>query len=123
MNSEKVSDERLRSLREKQFTRVLNTPRPTIEELEKILQREDVQVEIQPNGEVHAVADTDKELIVALIDECLASRAQAERDAKRYQWLRDEPEESQEILRSLHQLGGDELDAAIDAAIAKGEAK
>jgi hypothetical protein len=69
------SDERVRELRDRQYTPVLNTPRPTIEELEKILQREDVRVEIMPSGEVRAVDDTDRLLIVAICDELLRLRA------------------------------------------------
>ena len=87
-----VSEERVRELRDRQYKPVLNTPRPTIEELEKILQRGDVLVEIQPNGEVRAVDYSDRQLVVAICDlaiERLRERESGRGDATRLQHARD----------------------------------
>lgn len=46
---------------------------------------------------------------------------QWKKDAGRYQWLRDAPLSSERVVEDMHEccLGGDDLDAAIDAAMEK----
>lgn len=73
-----ISDQRLAELRARHLTPVLSTPRPTIEQLEKLLARtDDVHVQLMPNGEVRATQSSDSDLIVKIIDELQRLRSNA----------------------------------------------
>lgn len=96
-----VSDDRLSELRAKHSLKVTNTPRPTIAELEKILNAtDDVRVEIQPNGEVRAIVGEESDAIVSAIDELLSARAdlstlRRENEALRAKLSREENEHAE----------------------------
>lgn len=111
-----LSEERVKELREAYFAKVRNVPRPTIAELEKILNStDDVRVQIQPNGEVRAVVGVDSATVIALCDFYLALRREpGVMDELRLK-LQSERDENFTLNLTCTQLG-DERDAlAADA--------
>jgi hypothetical protein len=75
----------------------------------------------------HPELDIDDEKIAAALRDLQAKLAEAERDARRYRWLREHAIDNDYWITASPEPGGnawlwgDRADAAIDAALALGE--
>jgi hypothetical protein len=99
---EPVSDERIRELRDTHMVKVRHLPRPTLEELTKLLSStDDVSVQILPTGEVLATTCPDSTTFVAICNELLTARATIERQAGEIDDITRKRDQADDLRRQL----------------------